>query len=107
VPVTAQARRLLDRFEELGVKPYDEMGVLEARAVVAPSLALQGDPQEMDRVSEVLAAGVAGEVPVRVYRPLPDEPLPLVVYFHGGGVAHMVDDTWSTMLTGGFEEAIG
>lgn len=22
-------------------------------------------------------------------------------------VAHMVDDTWSTMLTGGFEEAIG
>ena len=85
MPVTAQARRLLDRFEELGVKPYDEMGVLEARAVVAASLALQGDPPEMDRVSEVLAAGADGEVPVRVYRRSPDEPLPLLVYFHGGG----------------------
>lgn len=38
MPLTAQARRLLDRFEEVGVKPYDAMGVLEARAVVAASL---------------------------------------------------------------------
>jgi acetyl esterase len=85
MPVTAQARRLLDRFDELGVKPYDQMGVLEARAVVAASLPLQGEPQDIDRVSDLLAAGAAGELPVRLYHPSREERLPLLVYFHGGG----------------------
>jgi acetyl esterase len=85
VPLTAQARRLLDRFEELGVKPFDQMSVLEAREVVAASRALQGTPPDVDKVSDHLAAGAAGALPVRLYHPARGEQLPLLVYFHGGG----------------------
>jgi acetyl esterase len=85
VPLTTQARRLLDRFEELGVKPYDQMSVLEARDVVAASRALQGPPPDVDSISDHLAPGAAGALPVRLYHPAHGEQLPLLVYFHGGG----------------------
>ena len=46
------------------------------------------DPASLAQVGEVSArtiAGPAGEVPVRVYRPLADGPHPTIVFFHGGG----------------------
>jgi len=85
VPLTAQARRLLDRFAELGVKPYDQMSVLEAREVVVASRGLQEPPPDVDSVVDVLAPGAAGQLPVRIYHPSAEERLPLVVYLHGGG----------------------
>ncbi|WP_165485522.1 hypothetical protein [Protofrankia symbiont of Coriaria ruscifolia] len=46
MPLTAQCRRLLDRFEELGVLPYDCMSVLQARESVAAGKRLQGPPED-------------------------------------------------------------
>ena len=46
------------------------------------------DPASLAQVGEVserTIAGPAGEVPVRVYRPLADGPHPTIVFFHGGG----------------------
>ena len=46
------------------------------------------DPASLAQVGEVSArtiTGPAGEVPVRVYRPLADGPHPTIVFFHGGG----------------------
>ena len=46
------------------------------------------DPASLAQVGEVSARtvpGPAGEVPVRVYRPLADGPHPPIVFFHGGG----------------------
>jgi acetyl esterase len=85
VALTEQARRLLDRFRDAGVEPFNELSVLEARALVAASLPLQGAPPAVEAVSDVLAPGAAGELPVRLYHPARGETLPLIVYFHGGG----------------------
>lgn len=83
--LTPESKRLLERFAQVGVLPYDRMSVLEARASVAAGIRLQGDPTPVERVEDVLAAGAAGQLPVRVYDPSPEELLPLIVYFHGGG----------------------
>ena len=40
---------------------------------------------EVDRVAEWTIPGPGGEIPIRVYWPNSAEPLPVVVYFHGGG----------------------
>ena len=85
MPLTPQCRRLLDRFAEAGVLPFDEMSVLEARASVAAGVRLQGDPLPVAQVSDILAPGAAGQLPVRLYHPDPTAVLPLIVYFHGGG----------------------
>lgn len=83
--LTPQCRRLLDRFDELGVLPFDRMSVLQARESVAAGKALQGERVELAGVEDVLAPGPAGQLPVRVYRPSLGDPLGLLVYFHGGG----------------------
>jgi acetyl esterase len=85
VALTPHCRRLLDRFDAVGVLPFDRMSVLEARASVAMGVSLQGDPVAVAHVEDVLAPGAAGQLPVRLYHPDPGELLPLLVYFHGGG----------------------
>ena len=85
MPLSPQSRRLLDRFAEVGVLPFDQMSVLEARASVAAGIALQGKPVEICLVEDVLADGRAGRIPVRIYDSAPGLGRTLLVYFHGGG----------------------
>jgi acetyl esterase len=42
-------------------------------------------PQVHVGVSEVSIPGPAGQIPARHYRPVTDEPTPLLVFYHGGG----------------------
>lgn len=45
-------------------------------------------PEPVGEVTDIEAVGPYGTIPVRIYRPVdadPDEVLPLVVFFHGGG----------------------
>jgi acetyl esterase len=49
---------------------------------------LTPDPPAVERIELVLAPGAAGPVPVRHYRPksaTEGEPLPALMYYHGGG----------------------
>jgi acetyl esterase len=85
VPLSPQARRLLDRFAEAKVEPYDRMSVLEARASVAASLPLGGPAPDVAHVRDLLVAGADGQLPARLYHPAPGTTPPLLVYFHGGG----------------------
>jgi acetyl esterase len=82
MPLTAQARRLLDRIAEAGAPPFGRMSVLEARAVVEASRSLQGEPEAVGAVHDVIAAGA---LPVRVYHPTRGQPRPLLIHLHGGG----------------------
>ena len=90
-PLAPEAADLLRRLTELGMRPYDEIGVLRARHAVEASRWMQGDRPEGVTTRDLLAAGGAGRVPVRVYHPEPfpslrsPGPLPLTVWFHGGG----------------------
>ena len=82
--VHPESRALLAQFEAAGTRPYDRLSVLEARAMVAGSTRLQGPRIEMAS-QDLLVPSRAGRLPARVYAPDPGRPLPLVVYFHGGG----------------------
>jgi len=61
-----------------------DIALLRAAAEEAPKR-LGGDVQPVASIDEVTAPGPAGEVPLRVYRPSASQPLPCVLYAHGGG----------------------
>lgn len=85
MPLHPQVDALLKQFEEQGLPPFEEMSVSQARDVAGAFRDLQGPPEGVGEVRDVLAPGPAGQLPVRVYHPQPGTTLPLVVYFHGGG----------------------
>jgi acetyl esterase len=49
--------------------------------------AMSGPGEEVAEVRETAVPGPGGAIPVRVFRPAGDGPLPLVAYVHGGGWA--------------------
>jgi acetyl esterase len=52
---------------------------------VSRARTLQGRPVALARVEEMKIPGPAGEIPIRVYWPEEDGPLPALVFYHGGG----------------------
>ena len=80
-----QARALLDAFSEQNLPPFEQMSPTQARLVALGFRDLQGEPEAVGEVRDILVPGPAGMLPVRVYHPAPGEARPLVVYFHGGG----------------------
>jgi acetyl esterase len=64
--------------EVLAPVPMREAAILRART-------LQGSPVAVARVEEMGIPGPAGEIPIRVYWPSQNAPLPALVYYHGGG----------------------
>lgn len=84
-----QARAVLERVARANLPPYSQIGAVAARALYRETRGkLAAAPPEMARVADLRATGPAGDVPVRLYRPLgstDDERLPVLVFFHGGG----------------------
>lgn len=79
--------RVAEQFRQAGVPTYDAVGVLRARAILENVTRMQAPAVEVAEVRDLLVAGAAGQLPVRVYHPAPGRRLPLVVYLHGGGWA--------------------
>ena len=84
-----QAQAMVDAMARMNVIPLDQLSVEQAREQFtrtrAPFLA---PPQEVGAVSDLAIPGPAGRLRIRAYRPLGsphDQPLPALVYFHGGG----------------------
>ncbi len=84
-----QAQAVLDRAQAQGAKPLSSMPPVAARAAYkAGRLPTQPVPPVEVVCRELAAAGPAGPIPVREYRPAacaPAEVLPALVFFHGGG----------------------
>ena len=64
--------------------PWDMPTIAESRA------AAKANPRErfvtsVDHIEDRKIPGPHGDIPVRMYRPDSDKPLPVVMYFHGGG----------------------
>ncbi len=82
------ARALLDLMEARGIPPTHTLPVDEARRLYRERRgATQPDPPEVGEVRELEAPGPRGAIALRMYRPLGagTEPLPALVYLHGGG----------------------
>jgi acetyl esterase len=77
-----QAR--LARFVSLTGLP--DMPLEAARRVNDEEAAVMFGPVEpVEAASDDRIAGAAGEIRIRIYRPVKEERLPALVYFHGGG----------------------
>jgi acetyl esterase len=89
MPVDPQMQAVLDRAAASGLPPYHTVSAVEARRLYKETRGALSPPvPEVAAVRELAAPGPAGPIPLRQYRGLiteADAPLPLLVYFHGGG----------------------
>jgi len=76
---------LLDQMQSMGTPPLHTMSVPDARQLMESMNVLIGASEEVQHVEDRLLPGPAGPIPARLYRPAGTGPLPLLVYFHGGG----------------------
>ncbi|MFC5949269.1 alpha/beta hydrolase [Pseudonocardia lutea] len=85
MPLDPQIEALLAQMAEQGARSPESMTVAENRAMIADLAGLAGPPAELARVEDTAAPGPEGDIPVRLYVPPGDGPLPVLVYYHGGG----------------------
>jgi len=95
VSVDPQMQEVLDALTSFNAPPIESTTPFNARNLPAFSNAVQqvladrGEPalEPIGGVEHILVPGAEGDIVVRVYRPAQadDGPLPLLVYFHGGG----------------------
>lgn len=83
------ARQLLNLMAAAGNPPLESLPPPVARqAADAGFKLLQGPPEAVAEVRDLMADGPAGKIPLRLYRPAGSEAgaaLPACLYFHGGG----------------------
>jgi len=89
MPVDPQMQAVLARVAEAALPQYCTLSAVEARRLYRESRAALSPPvPEVDAVRDLAACGPAGPIPVRLYRGLgtaAGAPLPVLVFFHGGG----------------------
>jgi acetyl esterase len=68
-----------------GFPPVHTMTGAEARATIRSRFVAPAQPEPVGAVDDVEIPGGDGQVRARIYRPSSAEPLPVVVYAHGGG----------------------
>lgn len=80
-----QAKAFLDQAAASGAPPLNALPVTEARQVL---LTLFTPPQKesVQKIEDRKILGPDGnQIPIRIYTPTGKGPLPILVYFHGGG----------------------
>jgi acetyl esterase len=97
-----QARVLLDLIVKSGLPPTHTLEPREARALYRERRTFtQPDPPPVAMVQELHADGPHGAIALRLYRPITardaSAPLPVLVYFHGGGWVMGDLDTHDTL----------
>jgi acetyl esterase len=93
--LTPEIQAVLDEMNAAPGPPAHELAVAEARAAHSAEAArLCGDGEPVAEVRDVSADGV----PVRIFRPEGEGPLPIVVYLHGGGWMMGTLDSYDSLL---------
>jgi acetyl esterase len=82
MPLDPDAQKLLDLLHQQGAPPLETLTPAEARAASAAAAALAADPGA--DVASVVKRTVGG-VPTFVVTPAGSGPMPVLVWFHGGG----------------------
>jgi len=86
VPLDPQMQAIRDQRERDNVPPLYAMSLTDARAADLASIQESGgEPEPVYEVAELTITGPGGELPLRLYRPASERPLPVLLYFFGGG----------------------
>src|SRR5215469_7138334 len=88
MPLDPRAKRFLDRLAALNPPSVLELSVEQRRRGLQQMMSFSGDPPPVRRIEDRSIPGPAGSLLVRIYTPAEEipEPLPALVYFHGGGL---------------------
>jgi acetyl esterase len=84
MPLDPQAAAALELIASLGLNGITSFGDADRIRAIMDAAALPSGIA-LAGIDDRTVAGPGGEIPVRVYRPHAAGPLPIVVYFHGGG----------------------
>jgi acetyl esterase len=89
MPLDPDAQLVLEMIRAAGRPPFETLTPAEARVAYSNSRkVLQPDGEPVAEVRDAAAPGERGDIPLRLYRPAgtqPDDVLPALVYYHGGG----------------------
>jgi acetyl esterase len=86
MPLDPDAQAIVEARAARGpAVPMRTMGVAAVREMFGATAALQPAPPPIYAVSEQKVPGPHGVIPIRAYRPGPEDGLPVLVYLHGGG----------------------
>lgn len=85
MPLDPLARLLLDQIAASSVPSIEGLPVAQARAAFEAMSRAREAKLSLARVEDRRIPGPAGEIPVRIYTPEGEAPLPVLVFFHGGG----------------------
>jgi acetyl esterase len=80
-----KAKEFLKQLADANLPPFGAMSVEDTRTAFDGMATFGGPPEPVARVENRSIPGPAGEIPVRIYAPESGRPLPVLVYFHGGG----------------------
>lgn len=87
--LATSARKVLDMLAASGQPTLDQLPPPMARQGADMGLVmLQGEEESVAEVRDLKAPGPGGDIPMRLYRPAgstPEQALPVLLYFHGGG----------------------
>jgi acetyl esterase/lipase len=88
MPLDPQMKAILDKAAAVGGPAFHTLGVEKVRAAIRAG-ASSGAREAVAHVEDRRIPGPAGEIPVRIYRPVPypggEGRLAAVAFFHGGG----------------------
>src|SRR5438067_13092409 len=81
-----QIEAVLKAQAAAGLRPIEALTPAEARAQMEETArARKAEPLPVARVEERMIPGPAGEIRLRLYWPQAAEPVPAILYYHGGG----------------------
>jgi acetyl esterase len=85
MPVDPQVQAFLEELAALRAPPLSSLTPDQARKGMVASSKSLGESEPVSEKQDRTVAGPAGAIPIRVYIPRNHGPLPVLVYFHGGG----------------------
>src|SRR5438552_11890278 len=86
MPLEPQTKALLDAMRASGASlDFGDLSASETRRRMEQTPIARGAPEPVAKVEDRLIPGPGGELAIRIYTPDGPGPLPVLVYFHGGG----------------------
>ncbi|MFI6688946.1 alpha/beta hydrolase [Streptomyces sp. NPDC050485] len=83
-PAIAALLEQINALPALSIRSTDPEVLREAERELGASM-VPAEPIEVGSVRDTTVPGPVGDVPVRIYRPAKEGPVPTVVFYHGGG----------------------
>jgi acetyl esterase len=80
-----QVAELLKMFEQRGLLPLEEQELMEARTAFESSAKVLSKAENIVNTEDRYIKGFNDDIKIRIYSPDKEGPLPVLVYYHGGG----------------------